>query len=122
MSQNPLNLTLRFVLELAGLYAFGAWGWIQHAGSMRYLLVIVLPLIAGTLWGLFRVPGDASASGNAVVAVPGWMRLLMEIIFFSFATFCLLDAGMTGMGWGFGIASLFHYILSYDRVVWLLKS
>lgn len=79
MSQNPLNLTLRFVLELAGLYAFGAWGWIQHAGSMRYLLVIVLPLIAGDPLGLFRVPWrcqrererrcrcprlDASADGN----------------------------------------------------------
>jgi hypothetical protein len=122
MSQNALNLAVRFLLELAALYAFGRWGWNQRADFMRYVLMIGLPLIAATLWGVFRVPGDASANGNAAVAVPGWVRLLFEIAFFSFATFCFFDTGLRNAGWVFGAITLLHYILSYDRILWLLKS
>jgi hypothetical protein len=122
MSHNILNLAVRFLLELAALYAFGYWGWGKNEGFLRYLLVIGLPLLAATLWGVFRVPGDASASGKAVVAVPGWMRLLLELAFFSFATFCFFDAGLQNAGWVFGVAALIHYILSYDRILWLVKS
>jgi hypothetical protein len=120
MSQNVVNLVVRFILELAGLYAFGRWGWSQGAGFTRYVLMIGLPLLAATLWGVFRVPEDASASGNAIVAVPGWVRLLLELAFFSFATFCFFDSGLRNAGWVFGAVSLLHYIVSYDRVFWLL--
>jgi hypothetical protein len=122
MSQNMINLALRFLLELAALYAFGRWGWSQRTDFWRYLLMIGLPLIAATLWGLFRVPGDTSASGNAVVAVLGWMRLLLEIGFFSFATYCFFATGLQSVGWIFGAITLLHYIVSYDRILWLLRS
>jgi hypothetical protein len=122
MSQNMLNLAVRFLLELAALYAFGRWGWQTNEGFLRYVLMIGLPMLAATLWGVFRVPGDASANGKAVVAVPGWVRLLFEITFFSFATFCFFDAGLRNAGWVFGAITLLHYILSYDRILWLLKS
>ena len=46
MGQNPINLALRFFLELAGLYCMGYWGWTRHNGVLRYLLVIGLPLLA----------------------------------------------------------------------------
>ena len=121
MSQNPLNLGLRFILELVALYAFGFWGWTQHEGLMRYLLVAGLPLLAATLWGTFRIPEDASANGKAPVPVPGWVRLLLEVIFFSFATFCFIDACAITAGYTFGGISLLHYILSYDRIIWMLK-
>ena len=49
MSQNPLNLAVRFALELAGLYALGLWGWTQHTGILRYLLTIGLPNSMGNL-------------------------------------------------------------------------
>lgn len=122
MSQNMLNLAVRFMLELAALYAFGRWGWSQRADFLRYLLVIALPLLAATLWGVFRVPGDASANGKAVVAVSGWIRLLFEIAFFSFATFCFFDTGLRNAGWVFGAITLLHYVLSYDRILWLLRN
>jgi len=122
MSQNVLNLAVRFVLELVALYAFGRWGWNQHTDFMRYVLAIGVPLIAAAVWGVFRVPGDASANGKAVVAVSGWVRLLFEIAFFSFATFCFFDTGLHNAGWVFGAITLLHYILSYDRIFWLLKS
>ena len=50
MSQNPINLGVRFLLELAALAALGFWGWTQHTGVLRYLLAIVLPLFAAFMW------------------------------------------------------------------------
>lgn len=121
MSQNMINLAVRFLLELAALYAFGRWGWFQRTDVWRYFLMIGIPLFAAVLWGVFRVPGDASASGNAVVAVQGWVRLLLEIGFFSFATYSFFATGLSNVGWIFGIITLIHYIISYDRILWLLK-
>ena len=93
MSQNPINLAVRFLLEIAALVAIGYWGWAQHAGILRYALVIGLPLLAAFLWGTLRVPEDASANGKAPVPVPGALRLLLELAFFGFATWGLFDAG-----------------------------
>src|SRR5690606_19890911 len=70
MANNPLNLGLRFLLELVALFAVGYWGWTQHQGVMRFVLAIGLPALLAAAWGIFRVPGDASASGEAIVAVP----------------------------------------------------
>ncbi len=122
MSQNSINLAVRFLLELTALYAFGRWGWSQRTDFLRYLLMIGLPLIAASLWGIFRTPNDASANGAAVVAVQGWLRLLLEIGFFSFATYCFFSLGLRKPGWIFAIITLVHYILSYDRILWLLRS
>jgi hypothetical protein len=118
MSQNPINLTVRFLLELVGLYAFGLWGWTQHTGFMRFLLVIGLPLFAATLWGTFRVPADTSANGKAPIPVPG---LLLEVIFFTSAAWCLFNSGATNAGYIFSGVALIHYLLSYDRILWLFK-
>ena len=118
MGQNPINLTLRFFLELAALYFIGYWGWTQHEGVWRYLLAFGLPLLAATIWGVFRVPGDG---GPPRVRVSGLVRLLIEIVFFGFATWGLFNAGATTAGWIFGGITLLHYIISYDRINWLLK-
>lgn len=121
MSQNPINLGLRFLLELVALYAIGYWGWTAHSGPLRYVLVIGLPLLAAVLWGTFRVPGDASASGQAVVAVPGLVRLAMELALFGGATWGLYAAGAVRSALIFGVVTGIHYALSYDRVIWLLQ-
>jgi hypothetical protein len=122
VGQNPINLAVRFLLEIAALIAIGYWGWTQFDGLLRYLLTIGLPLLAATVWGTFRVPGDASASGKAPVAVPGWLRLILELALFSFATWSLFQAGPSQMGLTFGVITLIHYILSYDRIGWLFKT
>ena len=122
MSQHPLNLGFRFLLEMIALYAFGRWGWMQAEGGLRFLLAVGLPLIAVLLWGTFRVPADSSANGKAPVPVPGWVRLILELAFFSVATWCLIASGAENAGWAFGGVSLLHYILSYDRIRWLLRS
>ena len=121
MSQNPINLGVRFLLELAALAALGFWGWTQHTGVLSYLLAIVLPLFAAFMWGTFRVPADASANGKAPIPIAGWLRLLLEAALFSFGTWCLFSSGAETAGWVFGGVSLIHYIVSYDRILWLLK-
>jgi hypothetical protein len=121
MSQNPINLAVRFLLELAALAALGFWGWTQHTGIMRYLLMVGLPLLAATLWGTFRVPADASANGKALIPVAGWLRLLLEVIFFTSAAWCLFNANAVCAGYVFSGIALIHYLISYDRILWLFK-
>lgn len=118
MGQNPLNLVLRFFLELAALYGIGYWGWTQQDGVLRYLVAFGLPFLAAVAWGTFRVPGDGGAPR---VRVSGGIRLLIEIIFFGFAIWGLFDAGATTAGWTVGGLTLFHYLISYDRIAWLLN-
>ena len=121
MSQNPINLAVRFILELAALAALAYWGWTQHTGVLRYLLTVSLLVLGAVLWGVFAVPGDRSRSGDAPVPVPGILRLLLELLLFGFAAWCLYDAGLVLLANIFGIVVLVHYIISYDRIIWLLR-
>jgi hypothetical protein len=121
MSQNPLNLAVRFILEVVALIAIGYWGWTWGQGALRYVLAICLPLLAAVMWGVFAVPGDRSRSGSAPVPVPGWVRLVLELALFGFAVWGLYDAGATTAAWILGAVVLVHYGLSYDRILWLLK-
>lgn len=94
MGQHPVNLVVRFILELVGLFSLGYWGWTQHAGILRYVLAIGLPLIAAVLWATFRVANEPN-SGDPIIAVPGLVRLLLELAFFVAATWALYAAGAT---------------------------
>jgi hypothetical protein len=118
MSRHPINLAVRFLLELAAWATIGVWGWQKGEGWTRFLLAVGLPLLAMALWGIFRVPGDP---GKATVAVPGAVRLTFEVVFFGFAIWALFDRNLTILGWALGAVTLAHYLTSYDRVVWLLK-
>jgi hypothetical protein len=121
MSSNPINLAVRFLLELSALLAIGFWGWRQGEGLFRFVLAIGLPLIAAVLWGTFAVPDDRSRSGKAPVPVPGVVRLVLELAFFAFATWALYNAGATQLSWLLGGVTLVHYVLSYDRLWWLIR-
>ncbi len=92
MSKNPVNLTLRFCLEIAALAAMGYWGWTQHDGIGRYGWTIGLVVGASALWGTFRVPNDPT---DAVVAIPGVARLGLEAVFFGLAVILLVAADRT---------------------------
>ncbi|MBC8335965.1 MAG: YrdB family protein [Anaerolineales bacterium] len=121
MGSNPINLAIRFLLELAALSSIGYWGWTQHEGGMRFFLAIGLPLLAAALWGTFAVPDDPSRSGKAPVPVAGIIRLALELAFFAAATWLLFDAGQPSLGRTLGVVVLIHYLISYDRIGWLLK-
>lgn len=118
MSDNPINLVVRFLLELGILAALGYWGWTQHAGAARWLLAIGAPVVAAALWGIFRVPDDG---GAPVVTVPGIVRLLLEAVLFGSAIRALAAAEHPVLALVFGAITLLHYGVSYDRVLRILK-
>ena len=120
MGSHPINLAIRFLLELAALLAMGVWGWQQQEGWLRLVLAVGVPLIAALLWGLFAVPHDPSRSGKAPIAVPGTVRLALELAIFAFATWALYAAGAVALSWLLGLAVVIHYALSYDRIRWLI--
>ncbi len=118
MDKHPINLALRFLLELLGLFALAHWGWAVHSGLIRWVWMILLPLGAAAAWGVFRVPNDP---GKAVVAVPGWVRLGLEVVYFGSATWAYIASGWVTAGWVFGGVTLLHYAVSYPRIAWLLR-
>jgi hypothetical protein len=59
MSQNPLNLAVRFLLEIAALFAIGYCGWSWGRGAFRSGLANGGPLSAAVIWGVFAVVGLA---------------------------------------------------------------
>lgn len=118
MGKHPVNLALRFVLEIAAFISIGYWAWVAHTDILRLVLVVLLPLIAMFVWGAFRVP---NYGGPPLVRVPGIIRLLIELAVFGFAVWGLFDAGAMVASQIFGGITLLHYIASYDVVAWLVK-
>ena len=121
MGSHPVNLGLRFALEMAALLALGVWGSRQGEGVLSVVMALGVPIFAAALWGTFAVPGDPSRSGKAPVPVAGIIRLVYEIVFFSFATWALFNMGNAALGLAFGVVVIIHYVLSYDRVKWLVR-
>jgi hypothetical protein len=122
MSTNPVNLALRFILEMIALAIFGYRGWTMGSGFMRYVWTLLFPGVGAALWGTFRVPGDASHSGEAPVQVPGWVRLALELAIFIAATWALVSLDKMNLAIIYGGVVGLHYILSWDRILWLLRS
>ena len=120
MGQHPLNLVFRLMLEIFALIVVGLWGWSLGDKSLKYVLALVLPLVTAAIWGIFAVPGDPSRSGKAPVPVPGIIRLLLELVIFGFACWILFDLGHTKFAYTLVILVLIHYLISYDRIMWLI--
>tara|TARA_B110000211_G_C14086121_1_gene556780 strand:+ start:1541 stop:1912 length:372 start_codon:yes stop_codon:yes gene_type:complete len=122
MGSHPINLGLRFLLELAALISIGMWGWKQSPSSIiQFSLAIFLPVIAAAIWGIFAVPDDPSRSGSAPIPTLGFIRLLIEFTIFTVAFFALQNLGHEKTSWVLGILTIIHYSISYDRIIWLLE-
>ena len=121
MGSHPINLIIRFLLEISALLSSGMWGWKQSDGWVRFGLAIGIPIILAAIWGIFAVPDDPSRSGKAPIVTPGVIRLAIELVFFAFATWSLYDMGLNILSLVLGIIVVLHYILSYDRIKWLLS-
>lgn len=120
-SKHPVNLALRFLLELIAIIVFGMWGYSQGVEGTRILLAILFPLFFTLLWGVFAVKGDPSRSGKTVVQTPGILRLLLELGLFGAAAWMMLDMDYSLSALIFGLAVVVHYFISFDRIAWLLK-
>jgi hypothetical protein len=82
-------------------------------------LAIAVPTIAAVAWATFNVPGDESRSGEAPVAVPGTVRLIIELTVFASAVVVVSFASPIAAAL-LGVAVAIHYLLSIDRVRWLI--
>ena len=121
LNADSANLALRFLLEITALIALGFLGWNLGEGLPRLALAIGLPVIAATIWGLFAVPGDPSRSGKAPVPIPGLLCLLLELSFFASAVWALVVLKQSAGAWLFGLIVCIHYVVSYKRLLWLLR-
>ena len=97
--------------------AFGIWGWQRH----EWAGAIICPVVAAALWGVFNVVGDPSRADHVVVAVAGWVRLLIEAAIFSGAVYALFSSGYRAFAVVLAVIVVFHYLMYLDRLRWLLK-
>jgi uncharacterized protein DUF2568 len=79
-------LALVFVDEVAAMVAFGVWGW--QVGTPRWLLVVLLPLLAMAAWWLFASPKARYGSHGR--------REVVKVLVFGLASLALWDAGHHG--------------------------
>lgn len=121
MGSHPLNLGLRFILELVVLASSCYWVWSSQNGLKRSLLIVILPVCIATVWGCFAVPNDPSRSGKTVVATNGLLRLAIEIIIFGIGFWFLYQSNLIVLSWLFALTVIVHYIISYDRISWLIQ-
>lgn len=121
MGSHPINLVIRFLLEISALIAVGVWGWKQSDSWFRFVLAIGLPLTFAAIWGIFAVPNDPSRSGLAPIITPGVIRLVIEIAIFFFAIWALHNLHLNKLSFILGIMVVLHYVVSYDRIIWLLS-
>lgn len=121
MGSHPLNLFLRFILEITALFAVGYWGWSQHPDWLKFSLTIGSPIMLALIWGIFAVPNDPSRSGKTVIVTPGWIRLVIEISIFGLATLAFFDVGNQYIALIYLLIVILHYGFSIDRIKWLFK-
>lgn len=119
MNTNPVNLAVRFLLEIAMLIILAIWGWRISGTWTHYIWVIAFPSAAAALWGIFRIQNDPKP---APVEVPGIIRLLLELGLFTLAAWALYDLGYSQLSWVMAIIVTIHYIVSYDRTWVMLKN
>jgi len=118
MSKNPIVLSVFFCLELGALFAMAYWGWTQHDGIGQIIFAFGLPLLTAVIWGVFRVPGEPN---DAIVAIPGWMRLLLEFTVFGLSVIFLVLGNQPTSALIFASLTVIIYILSYDRILRFIK-
>lgn len=116
------NLALRFGLELAALGGLATAAWRQTSGPARWAATLVLPVVAAAIWATFNVPDDPSRSGAAPVAVPGSVRLAIELAVLGGGAVALAVTGRRELGLALGALILVHYAASIPRIEWLLNA
>ncbi|KDN91233.1 hypothetical protein EF87_19945 [Bacillus amyloliquefaciens] len=118
---NQINLLLRFLLEVAALIFIGLFAWSHFNGFLKYVLTLVLPIVAMLIWTVFAVPNDSSRSGQTVIAVNGVIRLIIELLIFAIAVAAIYFSDLKTVSIIFFCLIILHYIASVERIKWLLN-
>ena len=102
----PANDGLRFLLELSALAAVAYWGWSEHGGVWRWVLVVAAPLAIAVVWGNTIAP-------KAKRRVHDPWRLVVELLVFGSAVAALLDADQPVLAIVLGSAVALHLALTF---------
>jgi len=100
------NLGLRFLLELSALAAVAYWGWSEHEGVWRWVLVVAAPLAVAVVWGQWVAPKARARVGDP------W-KLLLELIVFGSAVAALAGADQPVLAIVLAVATLVHLGLTF---------
>lgn len=115
-------LAVRFGLEIFGLVGFGFLGWWLGDGGLRGgILAITCVVVAGAVWGTFRVRHDPPGKTEQPVIVPGKVRFAIEIGFFAIAAFGLWMGASRAASETLMTAVVVLYGITWDRQRWLWR-
>ena len=118
MHLRPIDLAIRAILEIGAVLGLLVGGPSTVSGPVGLLLGLAVPLGAAFLWGTFRVPDDP---GPAPVPVPGSARLALELVLLALGALGWILAGWLVVGVLLGALIVGHYLMTADRVRWLLE-
>lgn len=95
----PVNLALRFALELAALAAFAAYGLHAIHGPARFALAAALVLAAAAVWGRWAAPASRHRLTDPA-------RLVVEVGFFTAAGVALAATNGSVFGAALTVAAV----------------
>jgi hypothetical protein len=81
--------------------------------------VVVVPVTAAAIWGVFNVLDDPSRSGRAPIEVSGLTRLAIEFLVLGGGVLAVALAGRRDLSLVFVALIAVHYAASTSRLEWL---
>lgn len=82
----PMNLGLKFLLELAAIASLAVWGWQVGSPAVGVVMAVVAPVAGMVVWGLFAAP-------KATRRLPTLWRVPLELGIFLLSVLALAAAG-----------------------------
>jgi len=116
------NLALRFGLEIAAFTGLAMAAWKLNSGNLHWVTVIVVPVVAAAIWGIFNVLDDPSRSGEAPVEVSGWIRLAIELAILGGGAAAFAIAQRPVIAISVAVLIVIQYATSWSRIDWLLQA
>lgn len=105
----PVNLAVKFLLELAAFAALAYWGATTGPGVWAVLLAVAAPLAAVIVWGLFAAP-------RARRRLPRPARAPLELAVFRLAVPGLAAVGLAAAG-AVTLAVIFGVVVIVNAVL-----
>lgn len=118
MNRAQASLALRGLLVLLALSGLVLVGLGVGPGIVGLAAAVLLPFGAAVIWGVFRVPHDP---GEAVVPIPGPLRLVIEVGLFGGTALLLWLAGHPVFAGFLVVLTVAQYRLATERLQLLLS-
>lgn len=119
----PLSAQLvRLVVELASLAGLAWWGWTLGDGGLAGIaLALLFVFLAAALRGALGTPGDPARGAKPPVAVPGWLRLALELVILAVTAYAIWVSVSRAASETFLTVAVVLYVVTWDRSLWLLR-